>query len=74
MESCGSVTAYVIVVGDFFREVVPVLFQAVARIQVCFFRAVGDGGEIADAEVDASGFIIGTPEASGISTSSLQTM
>jgi hypothetical protein len=61
-------------VSDFFREVVPVLFQPGARIQFGFFGTVGNGSEITDDKVDASGFITGIPRASGVSLSSVQTM
>ncbi len=60
VQSSRTLTTAVITLSNFFGEVVPVLFQPVARIQVGFFRAVGNGGEIADAEIDASGFLTGS--------------
>jgi len=53
MESRGFVATRVVALGDFLREVVPVLFQAVAGVQIGFLGAVGDGGEVTDSEVDA---------------------
>lgn len=54
MESSSPVTTRVITLGDFFREVVAVLFQAVAGVEVGFLGAVRDSGEVTDTEVDTS--------------------
>ncbi len=53
VESRDLVAPRVVAVGDFFREVVPVLLQAISGIQLGVFGAVRDGGEVTDTEVDA---------------------
>jgi len=49
----------VVAVGDFFREVVPVLFQAVAGVQVSFLGAVCDSREVTDTEVNTRCLVAG---------------
>ena len=54
MESSGFFTTRVITLCDFFREVVAVLFQPVAGVEVGFLGAVRNSGEVTDTEVDTS--------------------
>jgi len=49
----------VVTLGDLFREVVPVLFQSVAGVQVGFLGTVCDCRKVADTEVDARCFVAG---------------
>ena len=53
VESRGSFATAVVALSNLFREVVAVLLQAVAGVQVGVFGAIGDSGEVANAEVDA---------------------
>ncbi|ERG91678.1 MAG: hypothetical protein J07HQW1_01712, partial [Haloquadratum walsbyi J07HQW1] len=46
MESRGFFTTRVITLFDFFREVVAILFEAVAGVEVGFLGTVRDGGEV----------------------------
>jgi hypothetical protein len=59
MESRGLVAPRVVALGNLLREVVPVLFQPIAGVQVGIFGAVRNGGKVADAEVDSSRFSTG---------------
>ena len=59
MQSSGPFATRVVALGDFFREVVPVLFEAVAGVQIGVFGAVGDGSEVADTEIDTRRFVAG---------------
>ena len=59
MQSSGPFATRVVALGDFFREVVPVLFEAVAGVQVSFLGAVRDSGEVADAQVDTCRLLAG---------------
>lgn len=54
MESRGLVAP-----GDLLREVVAILFQAIAGVEVGFFGAVRNGGEVADTEVDTCCLVAG---------------
>jgi hypothetical protein len=59
MESGRSLTICVVALANLLWEVVAVLFQAVAGVQVGFVGTVGDSGKIADAKINSSGFITG---------------
>jgi hypothetical protein len=59
MESRGPVATTVVAFGDLLREVVPVLFQSGAGVEVGVLGTGRDGGEIRDAEVDASRLVAG---------------
>jgi hypothetical protein len=52
VQSSGPFTTRVIALGDFFREVVTVLLQAVSGVQVGVLGTVRDCREVADSEVD----------------------
>ena len=56
MESRGFFTTRVITLFDFFREVVAVLFEAVAGVEVGFLGAVRNSGEVTDTEVNTRCF------------------
>ena len=51
VQSRGSFAIRIVAFADFFREVVPILFQTVAGVQVGFLGAVRDRREVTDAEV-----------------------
>ncbi|KOX93315.1 hypothetical protein AMR74_16400 [Halorubrum tropicale] len=59
MQSSGPIATRVVALCDLFREVVAVLLQAVAGVEVSFFRAVRDRGNVTDPEIDASCFLAG---------------
>ena len=59
VESSRTLTTSVVTLGNFLGNVVPVLFQTVAGVQGGVVGAVGDGGKITDAKVDACGFLAG---------------
>jgi len=59
VQTSGILPTRVVAVGDFFREVVAVLFQAVAGVEVGFLGAVCDGGEVTDAEVNTRRLVAG---------------
>ncbi|ERG92675.1 MAG: hypothetical protein J07HQW1_02720 [Haloquadratum walsbyi J07HQW1] len=54
MESSGFFTTRVVTLGNFLREVVAILFQPVAGVEVGFLGAVrdSDSGEVTDTEVN----------------------
>ena len=54
MESSGFFTTRVVTLGNFLREVVAILFEAIAGVEVGFLGAVRDGGEVTDTEIDTS--------------------
>jgi len=60
VQSSCSFTTRVVAFSNFFREVVAVLLQAVAGVQVGFLGAVCDGGEVADAEVNTRRLVAGS--------------
>ena len=59
MKPGSPVATAVIACGDFLREVVAILLQVVARIQVGVLGTVCDSGEVADTEVNTSRFVTG---------------
>jgi len=52
-------TTRVVAFGDFFREVIAVLFQAVAGVEVGVLSAVRDRREVTDTEVDTRRLVTG---------------
>jgi hypothetical protein len=60
MQTSRTVTTRVVALGDFFREVIPVLLQPVAGVQLRVFSAVGDGGEVTDTKVDTCCLLAGS--------------
>lgn len=56
MQACCPLSARVVARGDFLREVVAVLFEAVAEVKIGVLGAVGDSGNVTDTETDPSGF------------------
>ena len=60
VQSSGPVATAVVAFGNLFREVVPVLLQAISGVEVGVLGAVCDGGEVVDFEVDTRCFIAGS--------------
>lgn len=52
MQSRGPLTTTIVAFGDLLREIIPILLEMGAGVQVGFFRAVCDSCKVADAEVD----------------------
>jgi len=59
MKSRGPVATRVVALGDLFREVVPVLLQAVAGVQVGVLSTICDGGKVTYAEVNTCCLVAG---------------
>ena len=59
VESSSFFTTRVVTFSDFFREVIAVLFEAIAGVQVGLLGAVRDGSEVADTEVNTRCFVAG---------------
>ena len=59
VETSGPFAVRIVTLGDFFREVIPVLFEAVSGVQVGLFGTVCDGGEVTDTKVNACCLVTG---------------
>ena len=59
VQPSGPFTTRVIALGDFLREVVAILFEAVSGVQLGFLRTVCHSGEVTDAEVNTRCFVTG---------------
>ena len=60
MESSGFFPIGVITVGDFLREVVAILIQAISRVQVGLFGTVRDCRKVTDTEVNTRRLFTGS--------------
>jgi hypothetical protein len=59
VETSGPFTTRGITLGNPFREVVAILLQSAAGVEVGFLGAVRDGCEVTDAEVNTSRLVAG---------------